>query len=95
MIHTLDFIFSLQRDAVLREKVYALMLQPPITEFDFRGWHLSFDSSKERIIITSNNTDEYLSAKFCPAEMKYYTLYALVEQKENRDDSKMYFKCLS
>lgn len=79
MIRTFDFVFTLQRDEAMRNRIYELMNSSINEEIDIRGWHLFFDQSRGWVVITDNGTDEYLHYKFTPAEIEYDSLIHLMD----------------
>lgn len=85
MVRTFDFIFLLKRSEKERNKICSIMEAAENADYDLGGWHLSFAQDRKIVTITDNGTDEYLTHKFCPAEISYDSLKELIDSDDRRD----------
>ena len=85
MIRTFEFLFHLQRSKKDRQTVLAIMNSGEDAEFEYKGWHLHFESGRKWVQITDNGKDMSLTRKFVPAELSYEPLISLIN-KEGREN---------
>jgi hypothetical protein len=86
MNRVFNFVFRIQKNENLRNRIYKLDESKEDEEFDIEGWHLFFDKKRSWVVVTNNGTMEYLKYKFGPAEMSFETLIHLMDPSKFGED---------